>query len=258
MIGWFIFLIIFGALDFYAFQALKTVTKNYWLYSAYWLLTLAVIVNFVYHFYNMNRSDFSHSHGYAVALFFTILVPKLFLLIFMFGEDIVRWISYAFNNDARTVTDGSTSLVSRRKFISQLALGIAAIPFASFLYGIYRGKYNYKVLRYALYFEDLPEAFDGYTLTQISDIHSGSFDNPEKVKYGVDLINKQESDVILFTGDIVNSKAEEMHDWIDVFAKLKAKDGKYSILGNHDYGYYAYGRDEALNRSNHEMMEKVH
>ena len=257
MIRWILFLLIFGAIDFYAFQALKTVTKNYWIYGAYWLLSILVIGNFLYHFYGMSRNDFSNSHGYAVAFFLTILVPKLILLIFMFGEDVVRWFVYGFSNDTRSIAD-ATTLNGRRKFLSQIALGIAAIPFASFLYGIYRGKYNYKVLKYALYFEDLPEAFDGYTLTQISDIHSGSFDNADKVKYGVNLINEQKSDVILFTGDIVNSKAEEMHDWLDVFDKLEAKDGKFSILGNHDYGYYAYGRDKALNKSNHEKMEQVH
>ena len=102
-------------------------------------------------------------------------------------------------------------LPGRRKFISKLALGFAAIPFTSFLYGMYQGKYNYKVLKYQLTFEDLPEAFDGYKITQISDIHSGSFDNKEKIKYAVDLINEQQSDVILFTGDMVNNKATEMY-----------------------------------------------
>jgi len=243
MIRWIVFLLLFGALDFYAFQALRTVTKSYWIYAAYWIVSVLVIGNFIYHFYNMNRSDFTNSHGYAVAFLLTLLVPKLILLIAMFGEDIVRWVSFGFNNDVRTTSEGN-GLAGRRKFLSQIALGIAAIPLASFLYGIYRGKY--------------PEAFDGYRLTQISDIHSGSFDNADKVKYGVELINEQKSDTIVFTGDIVNSKAEEMHDWLSVFDKLEAKDGKFSILGNHDYGYYAYGRDEKLNRENHEKMEQVH
>jgi hypothetical protein len=101
-----------------------------------------------------------------------------------------------------------------------------------------KGKYNYKVLQYTLEFDDLPSSFDGYTLTQISDIHSGSFDNPEKVKYAVDLVNKQQSDLILFTGDLVNNVAQEMDAWKDTFATLKATDGVYSVLGNHDYGDY--------------------
>ena len=257
MIRWFIVLLIFFAIDFYAFQALKTVTKSYWFYTAYWLLTLMVVINLVYHFYGFNRNDFTNTHGYAIAFLITLLVPKLVLIIFMFGEDVVRWFGYGLRNDVRSSLE-SSNLAGRRKFLSQIALGVAAIPFASFLYGIYQGKYNYKVLKHVLYFEDLPEAFDGYTLTQISDIHSGSFDNKEKVKYGIDLINEQKSDIILFTGDLVNSKAEEMHNWIDVFNKLEAKDGKYSVLGNHDYGYYAYGNDVELNRKNQVEIEAVH
>ena len=126
----------------------------------------------------------------------------------------------------------------RRKFIGQLALGMAAIPFLSILYGITKGKYNYKVLKYTLFFEDLPSEFDGYKITQISDIHSGSFDEKEKIEYAVDLINEQASDVIMFTGDLVNSKTSEMIPWKATFSKLYAKDGVFSVLGNHDYGDY--------------------
>jgi predicted MPP superfamily phosphohydrolase len=101
-----------------------------------------------------------------------------------------------------------------------------------------------------LHFEDLPESFDGYKLTQISDIHSGSFDNMDKVKYAVDLINEQDSDVILFTGDIVNNKTDELLPYVDVFNKLKAKDGLYSVLGNHDYGdYVSWDSDEAKDQN---------
>ena len=82
-------------------------------------------------------------------------------------------------------------MASRRKFISQLAIAIDALPFASFIYGIIQGKYNYKIIKYRLSFDDLPEAFDGFTITQISDIHSGSFTNKEKIQYGVDIINDQ-------------------------------------------------------------------
>ena len=135
---------------------------------------------------------------------------------------------------------------SRRKFISQIALGLAAVPFASLLYGMYRGKYRFRVLNYTLNFEDLPEAFDGYKITQISDIHSGSFDNREKIEYGVNLINEQQSDAIFFTGDMVNNKSSEMKPWKDLFGSLSAKDGVFSVLGNHDYGDYVnWPSDEA-------------
>ena len=132
----------------------------------------------------------------------------------MFGEDVFR----VFRKGYSWVTPGETAVFeSRRIFIAKIALGLAAIPFASFIYGIVQGRYNYKVLKYQLTFNDLPDAFDGFKITQISDIHSGSFTNKEKIQYGVDLINQQESDLMLFTGDLVNNMATEMDDWIDVF-----------------------------------------
>lgn len=88
----------------------------------------------------------------------------------------------------------------RRKFVSQIALGIAAVPFVSLIYGMTKGKYNFKVLKQTISFPDLPESFDGMTITQISDVHSGSFDNPEKIQYAIDLINQQNSDLVLLLG----------------------------------------------------------
>ncbi len=239
MIRWIIFIVIIGIADFYAFQALKTITKSNWWHLLYWAFTVFVLGNFVFQFYGFNRSDgFSHSNAFAVGFLIAMVVPKLVLLFFMLGEDIFRVPQAIY----RYFTEGTSSkgnyFPTRRKFISQIALGLAAIPFASILYGIYKGKYNFKVLNYTLHFEDLPEAFDGYKITQISDIHSGSFDNIEKVKYAIGLINEQQSDLILFTGDMVNNKATEMTPYIDIFKGLDAKDGMFSVLGNHDYGDY--------------------
>jgi len=149
-------------------------------------------------------------------------------------------------------------LPSRRKFVSQIALGLASIPLTSLLYGMYKGRYNYKVLQYELTYDDLPEAFDGFTITQISDVHSGSFDNAKKVQYGIDLINRQQSDVILFTGDFVNNQTSELDPWIDIFAQLKAPFGKYSVMGNHDYGDYMQWPSEAAKVENFEAFKKAH
>ncbi len=258
MVRWIIFIIIFGITDLYAFQAFKTVTRNNWLQILYWVITILVIGNFVFHYFGFNRSDgFSHAHAYAFGFFIALLIPKMILAISMIGEDVFRVPQAIY----RYFTEGSTAkgnyFASRRQFISQLALGIAAIPLASVIYGIYRGKYNYKVLKYTLHFEDLPQAFDGYKLTQISDIHSGSFDNMDKVRYAVDLINEQESDVILFTGDIVNNKAEELAPYKDVFNKLKAKDGMFSVLGNHDYGDYIKWDSDEAKAENLEDLKKL-
>ena len=173
----------------------------------------------------------------------------------MFGEDVIRVIQKGISFLSSTETK---PLVGRRSFIAKLALGIAAIPFASILYGVFRGKYNYKVLKYQLSFKDLPEAFDGFTITQVTDIHSGSFTNKEEISYGVDLINEQKSDLLLFTGDIVNNFAHEMDDWIDVFKKLDAPVGKYSILGNHDYGDYSKWKNEEDKVANFNAIKNIH
>ena len=261
MIRWIIFIAIIGIADFYAFQSLKTVTKNNWWYVIYWLFTVVVLGNFIYQFYNFNRSNgFSPANGFAVGMLIALVVPKLLLIVIMFGEDIFRIpqgvYSYFMQDDSGS-SNQITHIPARRKFISQIALGLAAIPFASVLYGMYKGKYNFKVLKYTLHFEDLPKAFDGYRLTQISDVHSGSFDNISKVEYAIDLINEQKSDVILFTGDMVNNKATEMEPYIDIFKKLKAKDGLYSVLGNHDYGDYIRWDSDEQKKQNLEDLKTI-
>jgi hypothetical protein len=134
---------------------------------------------------------------------------------------------------------------------------MAAIPFGAMLFGMYKGKYNFKVLKYTLEFDDLPDAFDGYRITQISDVHSGSFDNRNKIEYAVGLINQQKSDVLLFTGDMVNNMATEMEPWADLFSTLEAKDGKYSVLGNHDYGDYVEWDTEEAKQKNLDDLKKL-
>ena len=260
MIRWLIFIIIIGIADYYAFQSLRTVTKSNWWYGLYWVFTIAVLANFIFQFYSFNRSDgFSHTNAYAVGFLIAMVVPKLVLVAIMFGEDVLRIpqgiYSYFMQNSEGD--NGVKHFPARRKFISQIALGIAAIPFSSILYGMYKGKYNFKVLKYTLHFEDLPEAFDGYRLTQISDIHSGSFDNIKKVEYAIDLINEQQSDVILFTGDMVNNKATELEPYVPIFSKLKAKDGLYSVLGNHDYGDYVKWSSEEAKAQNLEDLKSL-
>jgi hypothetical protein len=243
-------------IEIYSFQAFKTLSKNKLVRYCFLFVSMAVYLNFIITVVTYSRSDGqTPQFQMAMGLLLTVLVPKLVLILVLFGEDIYRWILKAIS----AFSSGKTQpLVGRRKFISQIALGIAAIPFASFIYGIIQGKYNYKVLKYQLTFKDLPEAFDGFTITQISDIHSGSFTNKEKIQYGVDLINEQQSDILLFTGDIVNNKADEMDDWIDVFDGLEAKEGKYSILGNHDYGDYMDWKSPQDKVDNFQKVKDIH
>lgn len=253
---WIILVIIYVVLDVYAYQAFKTITRHPWIYYVYLVLSLVALGNLLYHFAGPGNEGWSGARSYAIGFFLAFFAPKLIMFFLLFGEDIVRLLVGGINKLAHTNRD--FSIPSRRKFISQIALGIAAIPFASLLYGMYQGRYNYKVLKYVLYFDDLPEAFDKYRITQISDIHSGSFDNPEKIKYGVDLINQQESDLVTFTGDLVNNKASEMDEWKELFGSIQAKDGVFSVLGNHDYGDYVNWESSEAKIENLERLKRVH
>lgn len=257
MIRLIIFIILVLALDFYALQSFRSIVRNPWVTYGYIAISIAVFGNMVYQGYSFDRSSGINSGFYlAFAVFVLVYVPKLVLLVFMFGEDVFRLFEAAVNYFVSKSDESSALFSSRRKFIGQLALGIAAIPFLSILYGITKGKYNFKVLKYTLEFDDLPYAFDGYQLTQISDIHSGSFDNKAKIEYAVDLINEQASDVIMFTGDMVNSKSSEMRPWKSTFSKLKANDGIFSVLGNHDYGdYMRWPSDEAKAENFQELLD---
>ena len=257
MVRLIIFIIFVLALDFYALQSFRSVVRNPWVTYGYIAISIVVFGNLIYQGYTLDRSSGINSGFYlAFAVFVLVYVPKLVLLVFMFGEDIFRLFEAAVNYFVSKSDESSALFSSRRKFIGQLALGIAAIPFISILYGITKGKYNFKVLKYTLEFDDLPAAFDGYQVTQISDIHSGSFDNKEKINYAVNLVNEQASDVIMFTGDMVNSKSKEMRPWKSTFSKLKAKDGIFSILGNHDYGDYTrWPSDEAKAENFQELLD---
>jgi len=251
-----VLVIIMVVLELYAFQALKTVSKSKWIRYSWVIISLVAYCNFLYVMITYDRSQGqTPQFQMAMGTMLTVLLPKLAILCILFGEDVYRWILKFFS----VISSGEKQpLADRRKFLSQLALGLAAIPFASFIYGIIQGKYNYKVVRYTLTFDDLPAAFDGFTITQISDIHSGSFTNKEKIEYGVDLINEQKSDLLLFTGDLVNNKADEMDSWISVFDKLEAKHGKFSILGNHDYGDYMDWKNPEDKVRNFQEVKNVH
>ncbi|NEW79051.1 MAG: metallophosphoesterase [Gelidibacter sp.] len=257
MIRWIIFVAVVLVIDFYAFQSLKTITKNKMAFAVYWLISLAILANFTY-----KLATFDSAHGFpqdlmlAFGLLVLSIIPKFFALLILFGEDVYRMTKSVFNYFSSTAS--TQFFPERRTFVSKVALGLAAIPFMSVLYGMARGKYNYQVINHTLYFNDLPEAFDGFKITHISDIHSGSFDDEEKIAEGINLINEQESDVILFTGDLVNNLAEEMEPWIAHFSKLKAKLGKYSILGNHDYGEYVQFNSEEEKQQNFQAIKKLH
>ncbi|WP_396632235.1 metallophosphoesterase [Maribacter sp. R86514] len=257
MIRWFVFVLAYVALSFYVLQALKTITKQPWWSWIYIAISLAVMLNFIYQFSVGEETGrvLSISKSYAFGFLLTMLTFNIITILFLFSEDIYRFIAGVYQK--MYGEEKQFGLPARRRFLSLLALGVAAVPFGALLYGMYKGKYNFKVLKYDLEFEDLPDSFDGYQITQISDIHSGSFDDRKKIEYAVNLINQQKSDVLLFTGDMVNNMTSEMEPWADLFSTLHAKDGKFSVLGNHDYGDYIPWDTEELKQQNLEDLKTL-
>lgn len=246
-------------LEVYTFQAFKTILKDKWVLYSYLAISIGLILYISYNILQFDRSQGQTQQSLStIGLILILVVPKLIISLFLFGEDIYRTL-VAGIRFFTTNPSADEFLPDRRRFISLLALGLAAIPFSSLIYGIFRGKYNFKVIKNEIPYDDLPEAFDGLTITHISDIHSGSFDNPGKIKYAIDLINEQNSDLILFTGDIVNTHAREMLPWIDTFKQIKSpKYGKYSVLGNHDYGEYVTWNSAQEKMENFENIKNLH
>ncbi len=191
--------------------------------------------------------------NFLLGFAFTLLVTKLtFVVVILFGE-LLNWLVY-------TVSESQihNNLIARRKEIKLMALILASVPFVSFLYGITRGKYNYKVINIPVYFSSLPKSFEGYKVVQISDVHAGSFDSKKQVSKGVEVINNQNADLFVFTGDLVNNFSAEIKPFISMFKKIKAKDGKFSITGNHDYGDYVKWDSKELKQKNFESLIRYH
>ncbi len=248
--------ILYVVLAVYGFQAFKILFKSPLMHWTYIVLFLGALIFLTIKVITYDPGDgFKGTAAIAGSIFAAFFLLALVLGFFLLLEDIVRLIGFGYNKIAGVSDTDAGFLPSRRKFVSGIALSLAALPFGALLYGMYRGKYNYQVLKYELEFDDLPDAFHNYQITQISDVHSGSFDDYKKVEYGVNLVNEQNSDVIFFTGDIVNNRSKELEPWKEVFSRLDAKDGVFSILGNHDYGDYAVWDTEEEKEQNLEDLK---
>jgi predicted MPP superfamily phosphohydrolase len=261
----FIYLIAFSfLLDIYLSQGLKTLLANanqktrrlvLWIY---WTISILLVVGLLIIITSASRPPGMRPYQqWLLSIFIGLLVSKLFFALVLLAGDIFRLIAGLFNGINKNKKDGSY-IPARRRFVSEAAVLLAAVPFTSFLYAMVKGKYDYRVHRHTLYFEDLPEAFDGFTITQLSDIHSGSFDNADAVQRGIDLANAQKSDLFVFTGDLVNNVASEIEPYMHRFSQLKAPYGQYSILGNHDYGDYVQWESEEAKAANLEKLKKHH
>lgn len=263
---WWIIALIMLLLDLYVFQALKTVSQNsserlrnvihisYWVVS---VLTLAALLSFPY-LQTLQQSKLFRNYVFAilVGLFFAKLVGTVFFL----TDDLRRGSVFLLSKilpdtGARFLSEGNA--IPRSTFLSWLGLGLGGGLFSTLLYG-FGNKYNYQVKKVQLAFANLPKAFEGLRIVHISDIHSGSFQHKAAVNRGVDMVLDQKADLILFTGDLVNDRADEMTDYKDVFNRLKAPMGVYSTLGNHDYGDYVSWPSAQAKSENLENLKQVH
>ncbi len=254
-----ILFVVFFIVELYAYQAFKTLVNNKSILLSYKIISFFFLVFIVYSFSKFDRSvGQTKQTMLTMGLVLLVYIPKIMLTLVLLGEDIFRLGAGSANYFLKSNTNPDF-LGSRRKFVSQIGLGLAAVPFLSLIYGVTKGKYNFQVIKQQVFFPNLPDVFDGFKITQISDVHSGSFDNSEKINHAIDLINEQNSDMILFTGDIVNTDAREMHPWIETFNRIKEhKYGKYSVLGNHDYGEYVTWPTEAAKEKNFQDIKNLY
>jgi len=240
------------AFDFYFVKAVLAAFKN-WSDKArtrftriYWSITIILVIGV---FAGIFSNLFLSLRAIILVSFFLTTACKIVMLPFLLADDLRRLSIYLFRRLKKQPENDTTPIIgepiSRSSFLVKAGLVAAAVPLTSLTWGITSGAYDYQVRRKTLILPNLPAAFDGVTMGQISDIHSGSFYNPRAVKGGVEMLLREKPDFIFFTGDIVNDMATEMRDYQDIFTKVKAPLGVYSSLGNHDYGDYHFGRESS-------------
>lgn len=230
-----LFILAFLLFKFYLIRGVAQATDNRFFIWGYGIISIgSLLIGLI-----TMRSAFSSAtvnmslwQNIITAFMVSVIICEILLAIFFLADDIALVVQTL----ARKVNQAPTAdTASRRRILKTIGLGLTAIPFAAYLYGITKGKYAYKVFKKTLHFPELPEAFDGFSIAQFSDFHSGSFDSIEEVKKGLSLLQDQGADLILFTGDLVNERADEVLPYKKSLQAVQAPFGKFSVLGNHDY-----------------------
>jgi predicted MPP superfamily phosphohydrolase len=259
-----IFFAIVAAVEFYIYFALKATFRTGWAMKAArigYFVSLGIEIAAIVTIFTIFSGGYSRANFWVnllMGLGFVFIISKILLAVFFLLDDIVRGFQWLFRKGASLAGSDSSpvELPGRRKFIGQLGLVLVSIPFAGAVYGMLKGKYDFTLHKQTLRFSDLPDAFDGMKIVQISDIHAGTFDSFAGVQEGLNLIMEQKPDLILFTGDLVNNLATEADPFIDMFAQLAAPMGKFSVLGNHDYGHYYQFDSQEAKVANHLAIRK--
>ncbi len=258
-----IFVTLFLVIDYYVFQAVVTVSKNWsvqWkniFQYGFWLPTVLSVLALLWWTFG---DPYKYSPGFRnwvltglVAVYFS----KIFSVVILFIDDItrgVKWVAQFFQSGTHEKIPGEG--ITRSEFLSKTALIAAAVPFGAMTYGVISGAHDYRIRRQVVKLPNLPRSFDGITIAHLSDIHSGSFFNKRAVRGGVEMVLNQKPDLIFFTGDLVNNEAAEVKDYIDVFNKLRAPLGVFSVTGNHDYGdYHRWASADAKRKNFRDLIE---
>ena len=250
--------VIMAAIDFYVFQIVKMLcqdsssrTKSI-IFTSYWVVSISIIILFIFlPFLNTERWP-KNFRNYLFATVIGFFFAKVLASVFFLVDDLRRVIQWAVAKIFFRNTEGDSQVsegISRSVFLSWLGIGLGGSLISSLIYG-FSNKYNYRITRVPLAFPQLPSAFRGLKIVQISDVHSGSFDNKKAVEKGVQMILDLKPDLILFTGDLINDRAEEMQEYTEVFSRLQAPMGVFSTLGNHDYGDYVKWPNEQARQQN--------
>ncbi len=260
----FIFIGVFLLIDFYVFQAVLNVSKGWpspWqtlVRYGFWLPTALCITALSWWMFADPFSITSGMRNWIITGIFATYFSKLFGVFFLLiddGQRLVRWITKYFSKNPSTLPG---EVITRSQFLTNAAMVATAIPFGAMAYGIISGAHDYRLKRVSLKLSNLPKEFDGIRIAQLSDIHSGSFFNKTAVKGGVEMTLNEKPDVILFTGDLVNNESSEVKDYIDVFNKLRAPLGVYSVTGNHDYGDYKNWESKEAKKQNFNDLMEAH
>ncbi|MFZ9170910.1 MAG: metallophosphoesterase [Sediminibacterium sp.] len=265
--SWWIIALVIFILDLYVFQALKTVSQQgsdrgrQAIFISYWLVsffTIATMLSFPYLQFLQTSKIF---RNYVFAILIGLFLAKLIGSLFFVADDIRRGALLLMNKifplSGAQYMGPEGQGIPRSTFLSWLGLGLGGTLFGTLLFG-FGNKYNYQVKKIKLRFDNLPDAFKGMRMVHISDIHSGSFQDIRAVNKGIDLILKQQPDLIVFTGDLVNDRATEMEPYQNSFGRLTAPLGVFSTLGNHDYGDYVQWPTAQAKIDNLEALKKVH
>ncbi len=244
-------LIVLG--EIYACHIIYRFTKRKSTVGAYLLLLVIIIASLIFYFKGFDTSKGQTAESmHIMALLLLFLLPKVIISTALFFEDVFRFSRWSGNKFIFKKKIRN----QRSKIITNVALAFAAFMAISIIYGVFVGKYNFKLRQETITFHDLPETFDGLKILQLSDFHVGSWDNKNAIEKGIELINEQEYDLLVFTGDFVNTLATEANPWITVLQKIKTpRYGKYAVLGNHDYGEYVPWVSEAKKEANFKAIK---